>query len=59
MFLLTEIKTSSACCKMATLDQPYLINNSTRVGLWTVAEGCVRNKYGNRCRSDNAGELAP
>lgn len=53
------MKTSSACCSIAIRDQPYFNNNSTLVGLCTVAEGCVRNKYGNLCLSDNAGELAP
>lgn len=53
------MKTSSACCKMATLDQPNLSINLIRVGLWTVADGWVRNNVGNLFLSDNAGELAP
>lgn len=55
----TEINTSSACCNMATRDQPNFSMSLILVGLWTVAEGCVRNKVGNLLRSDNAGELAP
>lgn len=44
---------------MATLDHPNFCINFIRVGLCTVAEGCVRNKVGNLERSDNAGDDAP
>lgn len=57
--LLTDIKTSSACCKIATRDHLNLFINLIRVGLCTVAEGCVRNNVGKRLRSDNAGLDAP
>lgn len=56
---LTDIKTSSACCKIATRDHPNFFINFIRVGLCTVADGCVRNNVGNRLRSDNAGLDAP
>lgn len=56
---LTDMKTSSACCKMATRVQPNFFNNFIRVGLCTVADGCVRNNVGNRLRSDSAGLDAP
>lgn len=59
MVVLTDIKTSSACCKMATRDQPNFFINLILVGLCTVAEGCVRNNVGKRLRSDNAGDEAP
>lgn len=54
-----DIKTSSACCKIATFDQPNFCINLILVGLWTVADGCVRNNVGNRLRSDKAGLEAP
>ena len=55
----TDIKTSSACCNIATLDQSYFSINFILVGLWTVADGCVLNSVGNLFLSDKAGELAP
>ena len=58
-FILTEMKTSSACCRIATLDQPNFCMSFTLVGLCTVAEGWVRKKVGNLLRSDKAGELEP
>lgn len=36
---LTEMKTSSACWRMATRDQPNFCINLILVGLCTVAEG--------------------
>lgn len=56
---LTDIKTSSACCKIAIFDQPNFCINLILVGLWTVADGCVLNNVGNLLRSDKAGLEAP
>lgn len=57
--LLTDMNTSSACCKIATRDQPNFFISLIRVGLCTVAEGCVRNSVGKRLRSESAGLEAP
>lgn len=56
---LTDIKTSSACCKIATRVHPNFAISFIRVGLCTVADGCVRNRVGNLLRSDKAGLEAP
>lgn len=44
---------------IAIRDHLNFLNNFTLVGLWIVAEGCVRKKVGKRFRSDNAGEDEP
>lgn len=56
---LTDMKTSSACWSMATRVHSNFFINLMRVGLCTVADGCVRNNVGNRLRSDSAGLDAP
>ena len=50
---LTVLKTSSASCRMETLDQLYLWKTLILVGLWTVADGCVRKSVGKRCLKGN------
>jgi len=44
---------------MATRDQPNFFISLMRVGLCTVADGWVRNRVGNRLRSERAGLEAP
>lgn len=39
--------------------QPHVLASLMRVGLWRVAEGCVRKKVRNLFLLDKAGELAP
>ena len=56
---LTDIKTSSACCRMAILDQPNFCMSFILVGLCTVADGWVLNNVGNLLLSDKAGLEAP
>lgn len=36
-----------------------MLKSLIRVGLWIVAEGCVRKNVGNRFRLDNAGLEEP
>ena len=56
---LTEVKTSVVCWMVAIFFQPHFSKSFTRVGLWSVADGCVRKNVGKRCRFDRAGELEP
>lgn len=56
---LTEVKTSVVCWMVAILLQFHFWNRRTRVGLCSVAEGCVRKNVGKRCLLDRAGELEP
>ena len=56
---LTEVKTSAVCWMVAIRRQPKCLNSRRRVGLCSVADGCVRKKVGKRARSDSAGELEP
>ena len=45
---LTVEKTSSAVCRMEIFDQPNFLKIFTLVGLWTVADGCVRKSVRKR-----------
>jgi hypothetical protein len=53
------VKTSVVCWMVAIFFQPHFSKSFTRVGLWSVADGCVRKNVGKRCRFDRAGELEP
>lgn len=55
----TDVKTSSVCCTVAILLQLNFLRSISRVGLLSVADGCVLKKVGNLCLSDSAGELEP
>ncbi len=47
-FLLTVVNTSSASWRMAIFDQLNFWKTRILVGLWTVADGWVRNNVGKR-----------
>ena len=59
LFVLTEVKTSCVSCIVAILVQLNLLKRATRVGLCSVADGCVRKNVGKRSLFDKAGELDP
>lgn len=55
----TEVKTSVVCWMVAMRVHFHFWKSCTLVGLWSVADGCVRKKVGKRWRLDRAGELEP
>lgn len=57
--VLTEVKTSVVCWMVAMRVHFHFWKSCTLVGLWRVADGCVRKKVGKRWRLDRAGELEP
>ena len=57
--LAVVVKSSSTDCRMEMLYQLNSLNIWILVGLWIVAEGCVRKRVGNLSLFDRAGELAP
>jgi len=57
--LLTDVNTSSICCKVAILDHLNFLNSLSLVGLCRVAEGWVLKNVGNLVLSERAGELEP
>lgn len=54
-----DAKTSSTDCKIAIRVHLNFFISAIRVGLWIVADGCVRNIVGNLARLESAGLLAP
>ena len=52
---LTEVKTSSASWIIAIRDQSNILKSFILVGLWIVADGCVRKNVGNLWRLESAG----
>lgn len=53
------MKTSVVCWMVAMRVHFHFWKSCTLVGLWRVADGCVRKKVGKRWRLDSAGELEP